>query len=107
MLRIVDKGTEYLGLRLNDDIYNDTPIRLIHMSPNETVKRVLKGEKIFADSSVKYRKLIGFDKSRLSYKDFILYLLEPRELEFGNRQITNMNWFSKVYHIKESLIQKN
>ena len=26
------------GLRLNDDIYNDTPTRLIHMSPNEAVK---------------------------------------------------------------------
>ncbi|CAG8545823.1 11166_t:CDS:2 [Ambispora gerdemannii] len=65
------------GLRINDDIYNDTPTRLIHMSPNEAVKRALKGEKIFADPSVKHRRPIGFDEPRLSYKDSVLYLLEP------------------------------
>ncbi|CAG8784331.1 9744_t:CDS:2, partial [Cetraspora pellucida] len=40
-------------------------------------------------------------------KDSVLYLLEFRELEFGKRHITDMNWSSKVYHIKELLIQKN
>ncbi|RHZ50389.1 hypothetical protein Glove_499g21 [Diversispora epigaea] len=69
------------GLHLNDDIYNDTPTRLIYMSPNEAVKRTLK--------------------------DSVLYLLEPGELEFGNRRITDMNWSSKIYRIKEFLIQKN
>ncbi|CAJ0630231.1 10740_t:CDS:2 [Entrophospora sp. SA101] len=91
----------------NDDIYNDTPTRLIHMSPNEAVKRALKGEKIIADPSVKHRRPIGFNEPRLSYKDSVLYLLEPGELEFGKRRITDMNWSTKVYRIKESLIQKN
>ena len=95
------------GLRINDDIYNDTPTRLIHMSPNEAVKRALKGEKIIADPSVKHRRPIGFNEPRLSYKDSVLYLLEPGELEFGKRRITDMNWSPKVYCIKESLIQKN
>jgi len=95
------------GLRINDDIYNDTPTRLIHMSPNEAVKRALKGEKIIADPSVKHRRAIGFNEPRLSYKDSVLYLLEPGELEFGKRRITDMNWSTKVYRIKESLIQKN
>ncbi|RHZ67222.1 hypothetical protein Glove_302g45 [Diversispora epigaea] len=95
------------GLRLNDNIYNDTPTRLIHMSPNETVKRALKGEKIIADLSVKHRRLIGFDKFRLIYKDSVLYLLEAGKLEFGKRRITDMNWSPKVYRIKELLIQKN
>jgi hypothetical protein len=36
------------GLRINDDIYNNTPTQLIGMSPNETVKRALKGKKIIA-----------------------------------------------------------
>ncbi|CAJ0885464.1 17595_t:CDS:2 [Entrophospora sp. SA101] len=106
-----DKGTEsrtwVKGLRINDDIYNDTPTRLIHMSPNEAVKRALKGEKIIADPSVKHRRPIGFNEPRLSYKDSVLYLLEPGELEFGKRRITDMNWSTKVYRIKESLIQKN
>ncbi|RHZ85603.1 hypothetical protein Glove_63g122 [Diversispora epigaea] len=77
------------------------------MSPNEAVKRALKGEKIIADSAVKHRRPIGFDEPRLTYKDSVLYLLEPGELEFGNRRITDMNWSPKVYRIKESLIQKN
>ena len=95
------------GLCINDDIYNDTPTRLIHMSPNEAVKKAIKGEKIIADPSVKHRRPIGFDEPRLTYKDSVLYLLEPGELEFGNRRITDMNWSPKVYHIKETLIQKN
>nr|CAG8608693.1 15739_t:CDS:1 [Entrophospora candida] len=93
----------------NDDIYNDTPTRLIHMSPNEAVKRVLKGEKIIADPAIKHRRPIGFDEVRLTYKDSVLYLLEPGELEFGftKRRITDMNWSPKVYNIKKVLIQKN
>ncbi|CAJ0630226.1 10735_t:CDS:2 [Entrophospora sp. SA101] len=65
------------------------------------------GEKIIADPSVKHRRPIGFNEPRLSYKDSVLYLLEPGELEFGKRRITDMNWSTKVYRIKESLIQKN
>jgi len=95
------------GLHINDDTFNNTPTRLIHMSPNEAVKRALKGEKIIADPSVKHRRPIGFDEPRLTYKDSVLYLLEPGELEFGKRRITDMNWSPKVYRIKESLIQKN
>ena len=77
------------------------------MSPNEAVKKALKGEKIIADPSVKHRRPIGFDEPRLTYKDSVLYLLEPGELEFGKRRITDMNWSPKVYRIKELLIQKN
>ncbi|CAJ0630227.1 10736_t:CDS:2 [Entrophospora sp. SA101] len=105
--RFIQSRTWVKGLRINDDIYNDTPTRLIHMSPNEAVKRALKGEKIIADPSVKHRRPIGFNEPRLSYKDSVLYLLEPGELEFGKRRITDMNWSTKVYRIKESLIQKN
>ncbi|CAG8607945.1 1776_t:CDS:2 [Cetraspora pellucida] len=74
---------------------------------NFAIKKALKNEKIIAKPSVKHHRPIGFDESQLTYKDSVLYLLEPRELEFGRRRITDMNWSSKVYHIKESLIQKN
>jgi hypothetical protein len=95
------------GLRINDDTFNNTTTRLIHMSPNEAVKRALKGEKIIADPSVKHRRPIGFDEPRLTYYNSVRYLLKPGELEFGKRRITDMNWSPKVYRIKESLIQKN
>ena len=37
------------------------------------------------------------------------YLLKPGELEHGpaRRHATDMNWFPQVYHIRESLVQKN
>ncbi|RHZ78663.1 hypothetical protein Glove_158g91 [Diversispora epigaea] len=108
LLPLSERCTSWVkDLRNNDNIYNDTPTRLIHMSPNEAVKRALKGEKIIADLAVKHRRPIGFDEPRLTYKDSVLYLLEPGELEFGKRRITDMNWSPKVYRIKESLIQKN
>ncbi|CAH1770247.1 8578_t:CDS:1, partial [Entrophospora sp. SA101] len=97
------------NLHIDDDIYNDTPTRLIHMSPNEAVKKALKGEKIIAKPSVKHRRPIGYNEPRLTHNDSVLYLLELGELEFGftKRRITNMNWSPKVYHIKKVLIQKN
>ena len=50
---------------------------------------------------------MGYDEERLSYDDSVLYLLDPSEYEGGRRRATDMNWFSKIYHIRESLIQKN
>lgn len=34
-------------------------------------------------------------------------MLNPGELEGGRRRATNMNWSPQVYHIRESLVQKN
>jgi len=76
---------------INDNIYNNTSIRLIHMLLNKAVKRALKDEKIIADLSIKYQRPIRFNELRLSYKDSILYLLESEELEFGKSCITDMN----------------
>ncbi|CAG8682949.1 8546_t:CDS:1, partial [Ambispora gerdemannii] len=39
------------------------------MSSNEAVKRALKDEKIITDPAVKHRRPIGFDESRLTYKN--------------------------------------
>ncbi|CAG8494976.1 21406_t:CDS:2 [Cetraspora pellucida] len=59
------------GLHINDNTFNNTVTQLIHMTPNEAVKRALKDKKIFAEPAVKHRKPVGFDKPHLSYKDFI------------------------------------
>ena len=46
------------SLYVNDDIFNNTPTRLIGISPNETVERALNGEKIIAKPAIKYRRPI-------------------------------------------------
>ena len=79
------------------------------MSPNEAVEKVLNGEKIIAKPAIKHRRPIGFDEHCLSYYDLVRYLLKPGELEHGpaRRRATDMNWSPQVYHICESLVQKN
>ena len=45
-LPLTDRSRAWVKrLRINDDIYNNTPTRLIGMSPNEAVKKALKGKK--------------------------------------------------------------
>ncbi|CAB4421010.1 unnamed protein product [Rhizophagus irregularis] len=42
-LPLTDRSRAWVkGLRINDDIYNNTPTRLIGMSPNKAVKKALK-----------------------------------------------------------------
>ena len=52
---------------------------------------------------------MGFDEVQLTYNNPILYLLQPGELEGGKHCAYAMdcNWSSQIYHIKESLVQKN
>ncbi|CAB5359759.1 unnamed protein product [Rhizophagus irregularis] len=51
---------------------------------------------------------IGYDEPRLSYRDNVRYLLEPGELEGGQkRRGTDMNWSPEVYNIGEVRLQKN
>ncbi|GET00827.1 hypothetical protein RCL_jg7.t1 [Rhizophagus clarus] len=50
---------------------------------------------------------MGYNEKRLSYDDSVIYLLDPSEYEGGRRRATDMNWFSKIYNIRESLVQKN
>src|SRR3954447_19711966 len=110
LLPLSERSRDWVrSLRANDDIFNNTPTRLIDMSPNEAVERALNGEKIIAKLAVKHRRPIGYDESCLSYYDSVRYLLKPGELEHGpaRRRITNMNWSPQVYHIRESLVQKN
>jgi hypothetical protein len=97
------------SLRINDDIFNNTPTRLIGMSPNEAVEKALRGEKIVAKPAVKHRRPIGYDEPQLSYYDSVRYLLKPGELEHGpaRRRITDMNWSPEIFNIQRILVQKN
>jgi hypothetical protein len=110
LLPLSERSRDWVrSLRVNDDIFNNTPTRLIGMSPNEAIERALNGEKIIAKPTVKHKRPIGYDESCLSYYDLVRYLLKPGELEHGpaRRRVTDMNWSPQVYHIRESLVQKN
>ncbi|CAG8459093.1 22454_t:CDS:2 [Cetraspora pellucida] len=77
------------GLRINDNTFNNTVTRLIHMTSNEAVKRALKGEKIFAELAVKHRRPVRFDEPCLSYKDFSpqVYQIESTLIRKGQSVI--------------------
>ncbi|GBB87748.1 hypothetical protein RclHR1_14230002 [Rhizophagus clarus] len=81
----------FKGLHINDDIYNNTPTQLIGMSPNEAIKRALKGKKIIARPSVKHRKPIGYNESLLLNYTEVQHLLKPGELEGRRRRATDCN----------------
>ncbi|RHZ63685.1 hypothetical protein Glove_328g69 [Diversispora epigaea] len=82
---------------------DNTVTRLIDMPPAEA--RKLKH--VYAMSYKPRYGPMGYDEVRLTYSDSVLYLLNPGELEGGRRRVTDMNWSPQIYHIKESLIQKN
>jgi hypothetical protein len=95
------------GLHINDDIYNNTPTQLIGMSPNEAVKRALKGKKIIARPSIEHRRPVGYNEPLLPSYTEVRHLLEPGELEGGRRRATDCNWSPEVFTIDSYLIKEN
>ena len=82
---------------------NNSVTRLLGITPSEAIKK----KRVFAKPSKPQNGPMGFDEERLSYGDSVIYLLELSEYEGGKRRATDMNWFSKIYNIRESLVQKN
>ena len=83
--------------------FNKSVTRLLGITPSEAIKK----KRVFAKPSKPRKGPIGYDEKRLSYNDSVIYLLDPNEYEGGKRRATDMNWSSKIYHIRESLVQKN
>ncbi|GBB96929.1 hypothetical protein RclHR1_28780003 [Rhizophagus clarus] len=83
--------------------FNNSVTRLLGMSPAEAIKK----KNVFAMPSKPRKGPMGYDEKRLSYGDSVIYLLNLSEYEGGRRRATDMNWSSKIYNIRESLIQKN
>ena len=77
--------------------------RLLGISPVEARKK----EHVFAKASKPREGPIGFDEPRLSHDVLVRYLLNPGELEGERRRATDCNWSRQIYHIRESLVQKN
>ena len=85
------------------DNLNNSVTRLIGMAPAKAIKM----NQIISASSKLCNGFMGFDESKLSYNISVRYLLEPGELETGPKKATDYNWSSQIYHIKDSLVQKN
>jgi hypothetical protein len=90
-----------LAIIVND--LNNSVTRLIGMSPAEAIKK----KYVFAKPSKPRNGPMGYDEIRLTHNDPVRYLLESGELEGGKRRSTDCNWSPQIYHIKESLVQKN
>jgi hypothetical protein len=82
---------------------NDSVTRLLGITSNKAIKKKF----VYAKASKPRYGPMGFDEVRLTYNDPVLYLLKPGELEGGKRRATDCNWSPQIYHIKESLVQKN
>ncbi|GES83474.1 hypothetical protein RCL_jg27732.t1 [Rhizophagus clarus] len=107
-LPLTDRSRAWVkGLRINDDNYNNTPTKLIGMSPNEAVKKALKGKKIIARPSVKHRRPVGYNEPLLPSYTEVRHLLEPGKLEGGRRRATDCNWSPEVFTIDSYLIKEN
>src|SRR5436190_11811047 len=107
-LPLTDRSRAWFkGLRINDNIFNNTPTLLIGISPNEAVKKALKGKKIIARPSVKHRRPVGYNEPLLPSYTEVRHLLEPGELEGRRRRATDCNWSPEVFTIDSYLIKEN
>jgi len=95
------KWVKNLPIIVND--INNSKTHLIDMSPAEAIKKKF----VKAKPSQSRDGPMGFDEKRLTYNDRVRYLLLPGELEGGRKRAGDLVWSPKVYHIKESLVQKN
>ncbi|CAG8792568.1 39658_t:CDS:2, partial [Gigaspora margarita] len=92
---------ERFARRIVDNM-NNTPTRLIGMSPNDATKL----KQVYSKPSVKYNRPIGVYKLQLSKSTTIRFLLAPGEWEndsFERYRITDPIW-EQLMHIKEEPI---
>ena len=84
---------------------NNSPTRLIGMPPSEAIKK----KYVYSKPSKPRNGPVGFEEDRLTYSDFVRYLLQPSELEGGliRRRAGDLIWSPAIYQIDEALVQKN
>ena len=88
------------------DNMNDSPTRLIGMSPNDATKLEL----IYSKPSVKYNRPIGVDEPQLPKGTTIRFLLAPGEWEndpFERRRITDPIWSPSLHKIRRIVVGRN
>ena len=82
---------------------NNSITRLLGISPAEAIEM----EMVIAMPSKSQNGPLGYDEKTLSSDTLVRYLLLNSDLEGGRRRAGNLNWSSQIYHIRESLVQKN
>ncbi|GBB85260.1 hypothetical protein RclHR1_11820001 [Rhizophagus clarus] len=119
---ITDKGSEFRGdceklmrehivkiqkakskLTMVVENINNSITRQIGISPVEAIKK----EEVFAKPSYSCDGPISFDEKKLSSNVLVCYLLYSSDLKGGRRHAGNLNWFPHIYHIRQSMVQKN
>jgi len=96
---------ERFARRIVDNM-NDTPTRLIGMSPNDATKL----ERIYSKPSVKYNRPIGIDEPQLPKGTTVRFLLAKGEWEndpFERRRITDPVWSPSLHKIRKIVVGKN
>src|SRR6266480_7644730 len=82
---------------------NNSITRQLGISPAVAIEE----EKVFAKPSYPRDGPVGFDEEKLSGDMLVRYLLYPSDLEGGRRRAGDLNWSSHIYHICQSMVQKN
>ena len=72
-----------------------------------TLAMAIEKEEVFAKPSYPQDGPIGFDEEKLSGDMLVRYLLYPSDLEGGRRRAGDLNWSPHIYHICQSMVQKN
>ncbi|PKY60919.1 hypothetical protein RhiirA4_485218 [Rhizophagus irregularis] len=96
---------ERFARRIVDNM-NDTPTRLIGMSPNDATKL----ERVYSKPSVKYNRPIGADEPQLPKGTTVRFLLAKGEWEndpFERRRITDPIWSLSLHKIRRIVVGKN
>ena len=82
---------------------NNSITRQLGISPAVAIEM----ERVIAKSSKSQNGPMGYDEKTLPSDTLVRYLLLNNDLEGGKRRAEDLNWFPQIYHIRESLVQKN
>ncbi|CAB5393504.1 unnamed protein product [Rhizophagus irregularis] len=85
-----------------EDINNSITCHL-GISPAEAIKR----KNIISKPSYPRDGPVGFDEEKISGDVFVRYLLYPNDQKGGRRRAGDLNWSPHIYHICQSMVQKN
>ncbi len=82
---------------------NNSNTDQLGISPVDAIEK----EEVLAKPSYPRDGPIGFDEEKLSGDVLVRYLLYPSDLEGGRRRAGDLNWSPHIYHICQSMVQKN
>ncbi|CAB5350993.1 unnamed protein product [Rhizophagus irregularis] len=83
---------------------NDSITCQLGISPVDAIE---KEEVLAKPSYPQDGPIIGFDEEKLSGNVLVRYLLYSSDLEGGRRRASDLNWSPHIYHICQSMMQKN